>query len=58
MKRSNTQYNKDAGKEIILLKYTSTMTPTAHARSESRMVKWYCGSEMSYCGSELPRVIG
>ena len=27
---SKTQYNKGAGKEIVLLKYTSTMTPTAH----------------------------
>ena len=27
-KRSKIQYNKDAGKEIILLNYTSTMTPT------------------------------
>ena len=29
-KRSKTQYNKGAGKEIILLIYTSTMTRTAH----------------------------
>ena len=27
---AKTQYNKGAGKEIIWLKYASTMTPTAH----------------------------
>ena len=33
--RSKTQYNKGAGKEIILLKYTRTMTPTAHERTNT-----------------------
>ena len=28
------QYNKGVGKEIILLKYTSTMTPTAHEMTD------------------------
>ena len=33
--RSNQrQYNKGVDKEIILLKYTSTMTPTAHEMTD------------------------
>ena len=42
-KRSKAQYNKSAGKEIILLKYTSTMTPTAHDYIESREMQVHWG---------------
>ena len=36
-KRLKTQYNKGVGKEIILLKYTGTMTPTADGQSLPKM---------------------
>ena len=43
-KRSKTQYNKGAGKEIILLKYMNTMTPTAHGATETNFFLsfFYC----------------
>ena len=34
--RSDQRHNTNAGKEIILLKYTSTMTPTAHIKFWNR----------------------